>query len=514
MAPSLFGKLIAAVGSLAALCVAGGSGFAATPNELREVPRFESVSCGFKDEAEDWPAKNDVTCGWVTVKAHHEKSDSRTLRLWVVKVAAKGAATGPRTPLIRLWYGPMAANITPTALKTAEFTELVRATRDVIFFDYRGMGRSEPSTKCTVAPAVGATIETHLASILAQSRECRRQIEAAGTDLSALNAAAASQDVRDIAQAMGYSTYDIWGASYGSFPALDLIGQRPAGLRAAIVGVAIPPDSRNREQISTFAKGLSAIQRECDRDADCHSRFPNMAASLGRAMDRLDREQLMGRSRRLTPLDLYNALFGMAAFATDDLSLSFVPLAIKTAETGDAALVAKWIDATTGGDFGMPDMSNPDAAALVTLSCSSLGARPTRADYEAAARRYPYLARATKPTDTFDRVCDVWKIPAPARNVWRPVKSIIPVLFYSARLDTAVTNSDTVGAAKLLPHSTIIEVPGAGHTFSDNCLIRLEAAFLVNPSGTLDRSCTADMKPVKFALDGFETYVAAVTAQR
>jgi hypothetical protein len=65
----------------------------------------------------------------------------------------------------------------------------------------------------------------------------------------------------------------------------------------------------------------------------------------------------------------------------------------------------------------------------------------------------------------------------------------------------------------LLPHSTVIEVPGAGHTFSDNCLIKVEASFLVNPAGGLDRSCTADMKTVKFALDGFETYVAAVTAQ-
>ena len=130
------------------------------------VPRFQSPSCGFKDEAEDWPAKNGVSCGWVTVKAHHERSDSATLRLWVVKVAANGAASADGTPLIRLWYGPMAANITPAALKGAQFTDLVRATRDVIFFDYRGMGRSEPEMKCTVAPATGATVDSRLRAFL------------------------------------------------------------------------------------------------------------------------------------------------------------------------------------------------------------------------------------------------------------------------------------------------------------------------------------------------------------
>ena len=85
-------------------------------------------------------------------------------------------------------------------------------------------------------------------------------------------------------------------------------------------------------------------------------------------------------------------------------------------------------------------------------------------------------------------------------------------MFYSARFDMAVNNSDTVRAAKWLPHSTIVEVPAAGHSFSDDCLIHLEAAFLVNPSGLLDRSCTADMKPIKFAVDGFEAYVASLAA--
>jgi hypothetical protein len=87
------------------------------------------------------------------------------------------------------------------------------------------------------------------------------------------------------------------------------------------------------------------------------------------------------------------------------------------------------------------------------------------------------------------------------------------VFFYSARLDAAVSNAETIRAARMLPHSTVIEVPGAGHTFSDSCLIKLEASFLVSPLRTPDRSCTADMKPIKFALDGFEAYVATVTAQ-
>jgi pimeloyl-ACP methyl ester carboxylesterase len=145
----------------------------------------------------------------------------------------------------------------------------------------------------------GSTIEERWRAKLAQYAECRRQIDSAGIDLGLVNAAAAAQDVQDIAQALGYASYDLWGSSYGTFPELYLIGRRPAGLRAAIVGVSFPPDTRVFEQFTTFGQGLAAMQRECDRNARCHARFPDMAGSLGRAMARLDQETLMGQSRRL-----------------------------------------------------------------------------------------------------------------------------------------------------------------------------------------------------------------------
>lgn len=45
-------------------------------------------------------------------------------------------------------------------------------------------------------------------------------------------------------------------------------------------------------------------------------------------------------------------------------------------------------------------------------------------------------------------------------------------------------------------------------------LVDLYAAFLDNPTGVLDRSCTAQMKPITFALDGFGSYVAEVSKHR
>lgn len=510
MTRTLVAKSISSFGPLVALLIDGAAS-AATLSVASSVPRFESASCGFKDVAEDWSAKNGVTCGWVTVKAHHDQPDSATLRLWVVKMGAIGQSTGSPPPLIRLVGGPEPANVTPTSPRspTNPLVLLLRAARDVIYFDYRGLGKSEPRLACKVAPVTGATLDERWRSKLAQYEDCRRQIDAAGTDLSAVNAAVGAQDVQDIAQALGYRTYDVSGSSYGTFPELYLIARGPAGLRAAYVGVTFPPDTRNREQFSTFGQGLTAMQRECDRNAACRARFPDMAGSLGRAMDRLDSKQLVGSSRRLTPADLYQSLFNMS---TDPDSLPLVPLAIAVAEKGDAKLVTQWIDATRGDDLGLPEATDPQVAGALATECSTItDPRPIKRDYEAAGRLYPYLAKAMKPTDAADRVCNIWKAAAPPRDLGRPIHSDIPVLLYYARLDTVVMVADTLRVARSLPHSTVVEVPGVGHNFTDACLFHLYTAFLNNPTGVLDRSCTAQMKPIAFALDGFEAYVAAVS---
>jgi pimeloyl-ACP methyl ester carboxylesterase len=504
-----FAKWVSSIAS-ALVLVAAAPGAAAPAGSVPAVPWFDPAPCGFEAVADDWPAKNGLTCGWVTVQAHRDRPHSTTLRLWVFKMAAIGPTAG-HPPLIRLVGGPEPAGVTPTSQRSPAHPLIVRlrANRDVIYFDYRGLGKSEPRLACNVAPVTGATLDARWRSKMAQHGECRRQIDAAGVDLSAVNAAEGAQDAEDIAHAMGYRTYDVWGSSYGAFPELYLVGHRPRGLRAAIVGVAFPPDTRNLEQFSTFAQGLTAMQRECDRSAPCHARFPDLAASLGRAMDRFNRETLTGRSRRLTAPDLFQSLFNMSA---DPDSLPFVPLGIAVAEKGDAQLVARWVDATKGDDLGIPDATDPQTPAAMATYCSALSGRGSIPQaVEAAGRRYPYLAKAIIPTNALDRLCTAWRTASPPRDPFEPIHGDIPVLFYYAQLDTAVVISDTLRVARGFPHATVVEAPGVGHVFSDDCLFDLYTAFLENPGSLLDLSCTARMKPISFPRDGFEAFVAAVS---
>ena len=490
MARTLFARSGSSFGAVMALLV-GGAACASPPGVAPPIPSFEAAPCGFTGCAGGLARKE-----WPHLRLGDREGSPRSAGQR--KPSALGLQDG----------GPRSAEKSPTApdsdgrrsrtgrsdahLAKKSDNPLIlrlRVDRDVIYFDYRGLDKSEPRLECNVAPVTGATLDKRWQSKLAQYADCRRQMDAAGTDLTAVGATVGAQDVEDIVQALGYRTYDLWGSSYGTFPELYLVARRPAGLRAAIVGVTFPPDTRNIEQFSTFGQGLTAMQRECDRNPACRARFPDMAGSLGRAMERVDREALMGHSRRLTPADLYQALFNMS---TDPDSLALVPLAISVAEKGEAKLVAEWIDATKGEDLGIPEVTDPQVAGALATVCSTVSdSRSIEGAAKWAARRYPYLAKAVYPTDAFKRVCEIWKSAPPPRDLLRPIHSDVPVLFYYARLDTAVLVSDTLRVAKGLPNSTVIEVPGVGHNFSDTCLVDLYVAFLDNPTNVLDRSCTA-----------------------
>src|SRR5207249_4064469 len=138
MARTLFANWISSFAAVVAFLV-GGAASASTPSAGPVIPTFEPAPCGFKDVPEDWPAKNGLTCGWVTVKAHHDRPDSVTLRLWVFKMAAIDRSKGPQPPLIRMVGGPEPAGVTPTSKRSPTYDVVLRlrADRDVIYFDYR-----------------------------------------------------------------------------------------------------------------------------------------------------------------------------------------------------------------------------------------------------------------------------------------------------------------------------------------------------------------------------------------
>lgn len=487
-------------------CLAGSVAMAPPAAAADAAPTFAPAHCQLVDVPADWARENPVDCGWVTVPAHRGAPSSGMLRLWVFRVRAYAdRPPGEARAIIRMAGGSLPRTQNMATLDSFA-SRLARRTHDVVFFDYRGVGQSEPSITCHVEPVSGLVASERLKSKIAQYRKCRGQIDAAGIDLSAISSRENGRDVADIARAMGYRRYAVRAESYASLPAFDLIRARPDGLEAAAIGLVSPPNSPLSNFISALGDAMERWQAACDRQPACRRRFPNLAALLGRAFDRVERERLVVAGKRLSPADIADAIFGLGF---DSATLPFVPLAIETAASGDATVISRWFTAFPPGDFTMPDMTEKLSPIHVTLTCAE---GPPGRSYRSLLRQgiehYPYLRRAAQPEAAVDRLCRAWRYNRAPVDLFAAPAGGIPVLLTSAALDSSRSPEDASLAAKTLFNATVVTLPGRTHLAQQSdCQYAIEAAFLANPAAPIDRGCVDAMTDPAFALEGFEGYL-------
>src|SRR4029079_5002544 len=107
------------------------------------VPTFEPTTCEIPLPAGQDPTN--VRCGWLTVPENRSHPEGRTIRLPVVVLAATGTDPEP-DPLVILSGGPgqwAIASVLPRF--SAEFAAPIQSKRDIVIFDQRGSGRSQPA---------------------------------------------------------------------------------------------------------------------------------------------------------------------------------------------------------------------------------------------------------------------------------------------------------------------------------------------------------------------------------
>ena len=86
---------------------------------------------------------------------------------------------------------------------------------------------------------------------------CKRTLSEQGIDVNAYTAESVAADVADVAQAMGYGTYNLYGNSFGTMLALTVMRDFPDNVRAAILDGVWPPQV-NATEARHSERGLRA----------------------------------------------------------------------------------------------------------------------------------------------------------------------------------------------------------------------------------------------------------------
>ena len=464
------------------------------PPPAVDVPggaKLEWVDCWFEA-----PLLRSVHC------ARLETGNDRGFSLPVVYLRAP-VWRRANPPVLYIAGGPGGATGLDTENMPGWFSwfEQVDWSADVILYDQRGVGLSKPSPGCHEATERRRTL---LDSILPVEQEyalmrdamlaCRDRLLAQGWDLGSFTTPSNADDALSLVMALGLEDWQIYGVSYGTRVALEVMRRQPEGLKAAVLDSVYPPHVPGEASDTWLLnRSLYLFFRSCELLSDCEYHPERLRADLENAMALLQREHM-----RLELRDPDTGLPLPVVMDADDLvwlifesqyvwsNLKLLPGAISSLARGHVSseLRAMLQESLTL----MLDDSLSEAVAN-SVDCADNGQFP-RWEFLRQLRAYPLVANVRQ-HDWDYGVCRDWPSGDTGRGFRQPVFSSVPTLLLAGEFDPVTPPQWAYEGARGLSNGTVFTFPGIGHGVldSDSCGMALVGAFLSQPHNPTPPAC-------------------------
>lgn len=464
------------------LCVPAA---AAAQGLQRSGPRFQPGQC--YDVVAAWGHEGKVECGHVAVPVLRERPERSTIRLAVVILRARLPSGAP--PIVYLHGGPGANGITSRFPFNAVRWQLAR-NRDVVVYDQRGAGLSEPK----LCPEVVERSRWFDAADAATAGACIESMKASGIEPSGFTTAANAADAIDVRRALGYTSWDIYGVSYGSRLALELMRRDPSGIRAVALSGPLPPGPRVRaEHPLSFQRALERVFKACAAQPACTAAFPTVERDFYALYDALTANPIEvtpqnGGSTGAIRLDGWRFVEELQKQLASARLVPRIPLLIHDLLRGDRMKAARTL---VSGDIGR---LNPT---LMLVSTYDVCGPQLREEWQSVRRQ---LAPPFAPEHDLFGACGLWQERFADASTYVTVRSDIPTLILTSEFDDRTPPAYGRLLATTLKRSFVYEFPGLVHAveITSPCYESILLTFLKNPQREPDSSCIAAAAAMTF----------------
>lgn len=466
-----------------------GYGSATTPGAGTSL---ESAPCPFAP-----PPGRAVTCGVVTVPEDRARPDGRKVRLPFAIV--RGPANG-NTPLVYIEGGPGGSGLRTLAgrLPTpGNPFDLFAAERDVIVVDARGTGASLPSLDCPEYPDLPAPMdETRMLRGLtpreaASIAACRDRLRAAGVDLAQYTTAAQADDLEDVRRALGITSWDVLGVSYGTRVALELLRRHPAPVRSATIDSVLPPqvDAAAQPPVSIY-RALSLLFERCAAQPMCQRAYPDLRTTLVQVLNELAATPVtltLANGRRVR-LDAEVVVQGIVLLLYDPEGVAIIPELVYQLRDRNYLNVTAGLASINEVAGGLAE------GVYLSVICAEEAPFTSRAAIDAALESVPADLRPfLRQGDPLD-ACTLWNVPAAPAVANEIVRSDRPVLALAGELDPVTPPSFATETAAALSAAQVRVLPGLSHAvYAEACGTALVQAYLRDPAAPAGADCVSTL---------------------
>ena len=448
------------------------------PAGMAPSSAFQPASCPFK-LATGVVGRKDVVCGYLTVPADHSRPQGPAIRLAVVIIKAPYPAPAA-DPVVDLQGGPgtqLLSNLGPV-LTPATLSNWQLGNRDLVLFDQRGVGYSQPSLGCQDNETL---------------QECHDRLVHQGVNLDDYNTIQNAGDVHDLVHALGYHQVTLWSISYGTRLALTVMRLFSADIHSVVLDSTSPPqvDIETGFPAAT-QRAFDTLFRGCAANTYCNQHYPHLQEVFAHLVSDLNQHpatvqvtnpqtgKLVGVA--ITGDDVVN---GLRNALYDTALIPRLPGLIYQLAHHDYSQVEAISQAANAA------LGSDTVGMFLSVECSEIAltpqAIPVAVQMVEPEMQHYFLTGLQNDYAN----CQLWHVqPVPAAQR-QPVTSAIPTLILAGEYDPATPPAYGQLAAQTLSRSYFFLFPGTGHGVvgRNYCANSMFLAFLENPNRAPDSTC-------------------------
>ena len=222
-------------------------------------------------------------CGTMLRPENPADPDSAEIEVRVAVVAALNLS--PETDaVVPIAGGPGQGSIEFYASVASAF-ERLRRNHDILLVDQRGTGESSRMDCLIEDDAILFEDQYSLEDTVEFIGEC---LEGLPHDPRYFTTSVAVTDLEAARVALGYTSLNLYGVSYGSRVAQHFARRYPESTRTVIIDGVVPPQISLGPEIATESqRAVDKILARCAADTACNESFPNIDATFARVVAEL-----------------------------------------------------------------------------------------------------------------------------------------------------------------------------------------------------------------------------------
>ncbi|MGY2877176.1 pimeloyl-ACP methyl ester carboxylesterase [Marmoricola sp. URHA0025 HA25] len=445
----------------------------ASPTQTAPMPSTDPALARFYEQKLKWQGCGRDKCALLDVPLDYDNPAAKTIQLAVLEVPAQGHRIGS---LVVNPGGPGGSGVQFAAGGSLQFGNVLSDAYDIVGFDPRGVGQSDP-LKCVDTAELDRLVafdpDPDTDAERAEMDQLIHQLGQGCLDESGdlarhMSTKEAARDMDILRAALGQRKLDYLGSSYGTFLGATYADLFPGHVGRFVLDGAIDPSLSNEQlglgQARGFETALRAYVKDCVDRGSCF---------LGSTVD----EGLRTIQGLLASLEQKSLPTGERRELTEGLGMIgiWMPLYVKSYWSQLSAALKQALDDRQGGDLlaladlytsrGPSSYADNSMEAFYAVNCLDHDDTIPTKDVPA------HFAEFEKASPTFGRAfayglstCASWPVQSGQHTVALHAAGAPPIVVVGTTRDPATPLAWAQALASQLDTGQLITRDGDGHT--------------------------------------------------